>query len=155
MSPTTDLLIIGSFAAMVRGVLPAWREGRYRDVDFVGTPEAVEALLAFYRYEAVQPSPGRLFVTNRFGLAFDISLRGHLIPTVADHSDMMTVEINGREISCLVARPELIFALRDASSELVPVHADKARRDVEGYHEQGIEITPALAQAAAAFRMDR
>ncbi len=140
---------------MVRGVLPAWRGGLYRDVDFVGTPAAIEALLTFYRYEAVAPSPDRLFVTNRYSLAFDISLRGHLIPTVADYADMMAVEINGREISCLVARPELIFALRDASSDLVPVHADKARRDVEAYHDQGIEIAPALAKAAAAFRMDR
>ncbi|MBO9724304.1 MAG: hypothetical protein J7530_08015 [Novosphingobium sp.] len=155
MSPTTDLLIIGSFAAMVHGALPDWRGGLYRDVDFVGTPEAVDALLAYYRYEAVAPSLERLFVTNRFGLAFDISLRGHLIPTVAEYADLMAVEINGLEITCLVARPELVFALRDASADLVPVHADKARRDVEAYHAQGIEIDPALAEAAVAFRMDR
>jgi hypothetical protein len=155
MSPTTDLLIIGSFAAMVHGTLPAWREGRYRDVDFVGTDEAIADLLDFYGYEAVAPSADRLFVTNRFGLAFDISLRGHLIPTVADHADLMEVEINGLEITCLVARPELVFALREASWNLVPVHLDKARRDLEGYREQGIAIDPALALAAEAFRKDR
>ncbi|GEM_PF-5200716 len=155
MSPTTDLLIIGSFAALVHGVLPAWRAGQYRDVDFVGTPEAVEGLLDWYGYDAVSPSPDRLFVTNRFALAFDISLRGHLIPTVADHADLMEVEINGLEITCLVARPELVFALREASWDLVPVHRDKAQRDIDAYRELGIAIDPALAEAAQAFRKDR
>ncbi len=140
---------------MIHGALPAWREGRFRDVDFVGTPGAIAALLDFYGYEAVSPSEDRLFVTNRSGLAFDISLRGYLIPAVARYADLMKVEINRREITCLVARPELVFALREASWDLVPVHLDKAQRDVEGYRELGIEAEPALAAAAQAFRMDR
>lgn len=39
------MLLIGSVAAQMIGVLPPWREGRTHDIDFVGSPADLDVLL--------------------------------------------------------------------------------------------------------------
>jgi hypothetical protein len=100
----------------------------------------------------IEHSPDRCYHFDRLGLNIDIDLRGHLLPTIVDHADFMDVPINGATIRCLVARPRLVAALRAVSWSLVPTAIDKAKRDVRGYAELGIEIDAPLREAAMAFR---
>lgn len=153
MLQATDALLIGSFAAQLRGVLPAWRKGHVGDADFICTRLSAAKIMAAFGHEVIEHAPDRCFRIDREGgLHIDIDMRGHLLPLIADHADEMVIPLNGIEVGCLVARPELIAALRLMSCDLVPRAADKARRDVKGYEACGISMTDALAAAATAFR---
>lgn len=153
MSLATEALLIGSYAAHLRGVLPAWRQGHIGDADFVCTRAAASEIMGLFGHPLTEHVPDRCFRIDRAGgMHIDIDLRGHLLPLVAGHADEMTIALNGIEITCLVARADLIAALRWVSRDLVPKAADKARLDVAGYEAFGISITEDLAAAAAAFR---
>jgi hypothetical protein len=152
MSPITEALLIGSYAALLRGCLPDWRDGHVGDIDFICTRPAAELLLGRLGGEIIEHSPDRCYHFDRQGLNIDIDLRGHLLPTIVHHADIMDVPINGATIRCLVARPHLVAALRAVSWSLVPTAIDKAKRDVRGYAELGIEIDAPLRKAAMAFR---
>lgn len=153
MLQVTNALLIGSYAAQLRGVLPAWRNGHVGDADFICTRLAAARIMTALGHELIEHAPDRCFRIDREGgLHIDIDLRGHLLPLIVDHADRMVVPLNGVQVACLVARPELIAALRLVSCDLVPGAVDKAKRDVEGYEAFGISITDALTAGAMAFR---
>ncbi|WHO37886.1 hypothetical protein PMI04_015095 [Sphingobium sp. AP49] len=155
MSLGTEALLIGSYAAQLRGVLPAWRNGHVGDADFVCTRRAAAWIMGLFGTAVVEHAPGRCFRIDRAGgRHIDMDLRGHLLPSVMAHADVMQVLLNGWTIECLVARPALILALREASQDVVPKAVGKARLDIDGYRQAGVWTPPALAQAALAFRKD-
>lgn len=147
------MLLIGSYAAQLRGILPAWRNGHVGDADFVCSRAAAGAMMELFGAAVVEHVPDRCFLIDRAGgLNIDIDLRGHLVEGVADHADAMTVPVNGASIACMVARPELILALREASRDVVPKAAAKADLDIEAYRSAGISPDPALMRLALQFR---
>lgn len=153
MSPITDALLIGSYAAYLRGVLPTWRSGHVGDADFICTRPAATQIMGLFGTAVVEHVPDRCFRIGRNGeMHIDIDLRGHLLPLIKDHAGAMQIEINGQAIQCLVARPELIAALRAASADVVPKAVQKAARDVVGYEVLGVQVPPHLAKIAQNFR---
>lgn len=152
MSLATDALLIGSYAARVRGVLPAWRNGRVGDADFVCTRSAAAQIMGLFGASVVEHAPDRCFRIDRDGgTHIDMDLRGHLIPMVAAWADRMTFDLNGQAICCLVAQPALIAALRSASWDVVAKAQAKAVNDMEDYGAR-IVVPPDLAQLARQFR---
>ena len=144
MSLATEALLIGSYAAQLRGVLPAWRAGSVGDADFVCTRRAAGWIMDLFGSPVVEHAPDRCFRIDRAGgLHIDMDLRGYLLPSVAAYADLMQIQLNDRAIECLVARPALILALRQAA---------KARDDIDSYRRSGVRTPPALASAALAFR---
>ncbi len=153
MSLATEALLIGSYAAQLRGVLPAWRAGSVGDADFVCTRRAAGWIMDLFGSPVVEHAPDRCFRIDRAGgLHIDMDLRGYLLPSVAAYADLMQIQLNDRAIECLVARPALILALRQASADVVPKAAAKARDDIDSYRRSGVRTPPALASAALAFR---
>lgn len=151
MSRTSDLLLIGSFAAALRGILPAWRNGWVGDVDFVATRAGAERLMAQFGWRLIEHAPDRCYCADRDGgMNLDVDLRGHLIDEVSRFAEPATVVINGRHVHCLLSKPELIVALRSVSRTLVPTAIDKADRDMAEYAQ--IELESALISLAMTFR---
>lgn len=148
------MLIIGSFAASLRGVLPAWRHEPIADCDIIASRPDTEALFARFGGELVERHPGRAFLGAwRPGdLHLDVDLSAHLLPAILPYADEAEVRINGEAVHCLLARSELILALR---MHLVPHSRDKALRDIAGYRDQGIVVTPALQAAVRPFGPDQ
>lgn len=144
------MLIIGSFAARIRGVLPAWRCDPIRDCDIIASRADTEALFARFGGTLVERHPGRAFLGAwRPGdVHLDVDLRANLLPSIIGCSDNADVDINGEQVRCAVARPELILALR---MHLVPHSRAKALRDIEGYAALGITVSSKLKMAARAF----
>lgn len=153
MLRVTEALLIGSYAAHLRGVLPAWRNGHVGDADFICTRPAAAQIMEAFGHQVVEHAPDRCFRIDRDGgLNIDIDLRGHLLPSIAAHADEMRLPLNGLTIACLVARPELIVALRAVSWSLVPKAMPKACRDMASYRLAGIISSTDLLSAAEVFR---
>lgn len=144
------MLIIGSFAAQLRGVLPTWRHEPIADCDIIASRIDTEALFARFGGKLVDRHPGRAFLGAwRHGdLHLDVDLSDHLLPGIIGHADVMDFDLNGERLRCAVARPELILALR---MHLVPHSRGKALRDIAGYRALGITVSPELEIAARPF----
>jgi len=151
MSPITDLLLIGSYAARLRGVLPKWRQGRVGDADFIATPQAASLLFSLFGAEVSEHAPGRAFLDGNGAFDLDVDVSGKSLSAVIGYADSQRVFLNGAEIQCLVARPELILALRH---HVTPHSRAKAERDIDDYRSQGITVSAELAEAARAFGPD-
>ncbi len=153
MSLATEALLIGSYAAQLRDVLPPWRHGQVGDVDLVCTRCAATWIMGLFGTPVVEHAPDRCFRIGRGGQKhIDMDLRGHLLPLAREWADPMAVQINGARIDCLVAQPALILALRAASADVVPKARAKATADVQAYRASGLTVPDRLARVALAFR---
>lgn len=148
MSPTSRPLLIGSYAAKLRGILPAWRQGHVADIDMVTSEAVARSIAAALGTRYREHAPGRCYLSGRI----DIDLRGHLIERVIHACDLVTVDIHGCAMAALLPHSGLIVAMRQASWDAVPGSERKALADLEGFARLRLQSTAALIELAAIFR---
>lgn len=141
-------LLIGSYAAQLRGILPAWRRGMTRDIDLVATPETAKRLAALWGARYHEHAPGRCYLSGRI----DIDLRGELINPVLPWCEAVDARINGVVIPLLLPLPALIVAIRRATLDSVLAARTKALADLADFERAGIAVGAALLMRAGAFR---
>lgn len=143
MSPTTEALIIGSYALYLRGLLAL----APRDVDIVCSRATAEALVG----PVAEHAPGRCYRIMG-GLHYDLDLRDHLIRQALAWQDWLP--FGGRLIR--VARPNFVFAVRRETADLAPHKAAKIASDLARYESMGLRADdPAMIAVARHFRKDR
>lgn len=142
MLPTTEALIIGSYALYLRGLRPV----PPRDVDIVCDRAVAEELIGPFAEHA----PGRCYRIID-GLHYDIDLRGGLIPLAGAWQDRLP--FGGRMVR--VARPDFVATLRRETADLAPHKAGKIADDLALYERWGLRTDdPAMIAAARKFRKE-
>ena len=151
MSQTFSPVLIGSYAALLGGFLPPWRNGVARDIDLCCAPQD---LPRFAGDHAVEIAPGKWHCPRPSQRALEVDLTSATDGRLALMNRLCRerVEIGG--ISVLVSTAQVVWAARAYTVGLNPNQQAKAVRDALWYDSLLLELTDEHRILADLFRRD-
>lgn len=142
------MILIGSEAALLHGILPAWREGcTSGDVDLLATAAEAKALAA--RADAVWRSGASPYLLMR-GRHFDVHEVSADFHDLAGHLSGRPERHFGEDM--VVASPAVLWASLYLTAGLAPQTHEKSLKDFYHYDRLGLEIGTDHIRLALMFR---
>jgi hypothetical protein len=143
------MIIIGSYAAVQRGILPAWRDGQSisGDIDILVTQQWAEAFCEGGSIVLNAPNSIQVMKCSR---RFDLHLAPREMIDLAAKLSGPVQDHFGHQLS--VASQEVLWATLYLTAGIAPEWADKSFRDFFSYAALPLELTPDHTTLALMFR---